>query len=410
MPASSLRIRFPNRRGDELAARLELPSTRPRGHAIFAHCFTCSKDSAAAVRIARALCARGFAILRFDFTGLGQSEGEFAQTTFSTNVADLVAAADWLRAEHQAPTLLLGHSLGGAAVLSAAPDIPEVRAVATLAAPSEPAHVKHLLAGDVDAIERDGSAEVQLAGRGFRIGKDLLDDLDGQRLSARIRQLDAALLVLHSPQDTIVGIDNARAIYEAARHPKSFLTLDGADHLLTNAADADYVADVVSAWASRYLDPDESEVAPEHTEAGEVVVVERDGGLTQEVRAGRHALLADEPTSVAGGSDLGPTPYDYLLAGLGACTSMTLRMYARHKGLPLEGVRVSLTHDRIHAEDCEDCEKTSGQIDRIRRTIELEGDLDDDIRQRLLEIADRCPVHRTLENEKKIETKLVARA
>ncbi|MFT5464311.1 MAG: putative OsmC-like protein/pimeloyl-ACP methyl ester carboxylesterase [Planctomycetota bacterium] len=399
------RLEFDNGRGARLAARIELPVGEPRAWALFAHCFTCGKDIAAATRISRALCRRGFAVLRFDFTGLGSSEGDFANESFSSNLADLRAAADFLRKEYTAPSLLIGHSLGGAAVLAVAADIPEVRAVVTVAAPSDPSHVANLLQDDLQTIERDGKARVLIAGREFNIGREFIEDLKESKQVERIRGLKRALLILHSPQDEIVNIDHARRIYQAALHPKSFVTLDSADHLLSNRNDAEYVADLIAAWSSRYLPESDSSGSTEVAE-GLVRVVEQGGSFTQEIQAGKHTLTADEPLAV-GGADLGPSPYDLLLSALGACTSMTLRMYANHKGWPLQGVSVELKHSKVHAEDCATCESDTGKIDRIERSIKIDGELDDTQRARLIEIADRCPVHRTLEGEKEILTKMV---
>lgn len=386
----------------ELVGRLHPALGPTRAYALFAHCFTCSKDLRAAVRIGRALAERGIATLRFDFTGLGESSGDFADTNFSSNVADLLAAARHLEEHFEAPQLLVGHSLGGAAVLAAAAQIDACRAVATIGAPADPEHVAHLFSNHGEDIARDGEAEVRLAGRRFRIKKQLLDDLRNQCSAERIRQLGRSLLIMHSPTDTIVGIENAGAIYQAARHPKSFVSLDGADHLLSRAVDARYVADVLSAWAGRYLAPtDEVDV-----DVPRAVVVQ--GGrenFRQHVEMGPHTLVGDEPVSV-GGDDSGPTPYDLLLAALGTCTSMTVRMYADRKGWPLEGVEVRMTHDKIHARDCEDCERETGKVDVIDRTLTVKGDLDESQRARLLAIADRCPVHRTLHGEVKIRSHL----
>lgn len=404
MTAQRSLIHFPGAFGTPLAARLDMPAQKPLAYALFAHCFTCSKDSLAATRISAALTERGFGVLRFDFTGLGGSEGDFANTNFSSNVADLVAAANWLRDEHAAPAILIGHSLGGAAVLAAAHEIPEAKAVATIGAPFDPGHVQHLFGDAASVIKADGEAEVTLAGRTFNIRKQFLDDLAGQDSAARIAALRKALLIFHSPRDTTVNIDNAARIFIAAKHPKSFVSLDTADHLLTGKADAVYVAAVLAAWASRYMTVNESDsivVAP-----GVVTVSEaHDGKFAQAIRAGAHAVRADEPASV-GGDDSGFTPYDLLLAGLGACTSMTLRMYADQKKWPLEHVSVHLVHRKVHAEDCAECETRDGKVDRIEREIAITGDLDDAQRARLLEIADKCPVHRTLHSEVSITTQL----
>jgi putative redox protein len=391
-----------------LDARLDLPEGKPRAYALFAHCFTCGKDVFAASRISAGLTRHGIAVLRFDFTGLGMSDGEFANTTFSSNIADLIAAADWLRQEHAAPGILIGHSLGGAAVLAAGEAIPEAAAVCTIAAPAEPAHVRRHLRVSAEEIERDGRGEVRLAGRPFTITRQFLDDIEEHRLEDRIRALGKALLVFHGPRDEVVGIDNATKIFAAAKHPKSFISLDDADHLLTKRQDAIYVADVIAAWAGRFIAPVEAEAVPELTApAGTVVVAEAGAGeYAQAISVGgRHALRADEPLDF-GGTDSGPSPYDLLLAGLGACTTMTMRMYASRKGLALSRASVTLRHDKIHARDCESCETRDGKIDRIAREITLEGDLDDQARAKLVEIADKCPVHRTLHGEILIETTL----
>jgi len=407
MDESMSMVRFPGSLGTALAARLDLPPGKPTAFALFAHCFTCSKDTLAASRISAALTARGVAVLRFDFTGLGGSEGEFANTNFSSNVADLVAAAAWLRMHHEAPKLLIGHSFGGAAVLAAAPEIPEATAVATIGAPFEPAHVKHLLAPALSEIEAAGEATVELAGRTFRVKKQFLDDIGGRNSREAIGNLRKALLIFHSPRDTTVSIDNAAQIFMAAKHPKSFVSLDDADHLLTRREDASYVAAVLAAWVSRYLGAPAMEGRPIVAgEPGVVTVTEtREGKFTQAIQAGKHRLRADEPASV-GGMDTGPSPYDLLLAGLGACTAMTVRMYADVKQLPLDKVTVRLRHDKVHAQDCAECETREGKIDRIEREIELAGGLDEAQRVRLLEIANKCPVHRTLHSEVWISTRL----
>ncbi len=399
----SRKIDFPGATGANLAARLDLPA-KPIAFALFAHCFTCNKDIFAAPRIAQGLTARGIAVLRFDFTGLGASEGEFANTNFSSNVQDLVAAADYLRKNHGAPALLIGHSLGGAAVLAAAPHVPEATAVVTIGSPASADHVTHNFSANLAEIAEKGTATVALSGRSFTITKQFLDDVAEQNILEGLPKLKKALLVCHSPRDEYVGIENATKIFVAARHPKSFLSLDTADHLLRKREDAIYAADMIAAWASRYLPAVEE---PAALPAGTVEVNETLAGhLAQRVRAGRHVLLAGEPVAV-GGDDSGPGPYDYLLAALGACTSMTMRLYAERKGIAAERFSVRLSHRRIHAEDCADCETKEGNIGEITRDISIEGDLPESARTRLMEIADRCPVHETLTHEIKIRSRLV---
>jgi uncharacterized OsmC-like protein/alpha-beta hydrolase superfamily lysophospholipase len=402
MPAEQ--FDFFNADGKRLAGLLNNPAGDARAYALFAHCFTCGKDVHAARRIAEALTALGVGVLRFDFTGLGSSEGEFANTTFSSNVTDLIAAADQLRKLKRAPAILIGHSLGGAAVLAAAAAVPEARAVVTIAAPSDPAHVVGLFKDRLEELTDRGEIDVTLAGRPFRIRHAFLDDVAEQELSGHIAALRKALLIFHSPTDEIVGIDNASRIFAVARHPKSFVSLTGADHLLSRRSDADYVANVIAAWAQRYLDMPPHETAQGHGDPSLVTVREtRRGRFEQEIEAGAHRFLADEPVS-SGGSDNGPNPYDLLLAALGACTAMTLRLYAERKALPLDRVTVRLRHAKIHVADCETCESKEGMIDRIEREIVLEGALDGEQRSRLLEIADKCPVHRTLTSEVDIRT------
>lgn len=398
------RFDFPNARGENLAALLNRPESEPVAFALFAHCFTCGKDNLAAKRIAEALAGRGYAVLRFDFTGIGASEGEFANTHFSSNVADLVAAADHLRRTERAPALLVGHSLGGAAVLAAAAQIPEALAVATIAAPSDPGHVTGLFRDDVAQIRDQGEREVVLAGRPFRIRREFLDDVAEHNLIDHVTSLRRALLVLHSPTDAVVGIENATRIFLAARHPKSFVSLADSDHLLSRRRDALYAGDVIAAWAERYLEIASQPAAGEDARA--VVISETgEGRFQQRVEIGPHHFLADEPVT-AGGLDTGPSPYELLIAGLGACTAMTLRLYAGQKKWPLTGVSVTLRHSKIHAADCATCETKDGMLDRIDRTVALEGPLDEAQRARLLVIADKCPVHRTLTSEIEIRTAL----
>jgi putative redox protein len=385
-------IRFPGAQGADLAARLDTPAAALRAYALFAHCFTCSKDSKAAAFVSQALAAPGIATLRFDFSSL----------EFSSNIDDLVAAADWLRANRAAPQILAGHSLGGAAVLAAAARIPEARAIATIGAPFDPAHVTHLISTPKEAIPAGGDVQVTIGGRPFRVRKQFFDDVSGQNAAETIGGLRKPLLIFHSPRDTIVDIDNAAKIFLAAKHPKSFVSLDHADHLLTRKEDAQYAATVLAAWASRYLDPEKRDEA---VVPGVRVVEAGEGRFAQLIVAGRHRMRADESAAL-GGDDSGPDPYDLLLAGLGACTSMTVRMYAEQKKWPLGRVTVDLRHDKVHAADCAECETREGRIDKIERVITLEGDLDESQRERLLEIANKCPVHRTLHSEVWIPTKL----
>ncbi|OSQ50795.1 bifunctional alpha/beta hydrolase/OsmC family protein [Marivita geojedonensis] len=398
------RITFPGHSGDPLAARLDLPDGPHLATALFAHCFTCSKDIPAARRIAARLASMGIAVLRFDFTGLGHSKGEFANTTFSSNVGDLRAAAEYLTGRGMAPSLLIGHSLGGAAVLRAAGEMAGIKAVVTIGAPFDPGHVTHNFADALEDIDTRGQATVDLGGRPFTIGKAFVEDVTAQALAPAIRGLKAALLVMHAPRDAVVGIENATNIFTAARHPKSFVTLDDADHLITEPRDAEYAAEVIAAWAGRYLHltpPAPPIGAPE----GIIRVSEADPTrFLQDVQSGPHHLLADEPLAY-GGTNRGLSPYGLLAAGLGACTSMTLRMYARRKGWPLTHVSVDVSHDKVHAQDAGT--PAAGNIDLFRRRITVTGDLTTEQRQKLLEIADKCPVHKTLEASSRVETELV---
>ncbi|MFW6081057.1 MAG: alpha/beta fold hydrolase [Desulfosalsimonas sp.] len=400
------RLHFTNRYGHKLAAQMDLPAdSRPEACAIFAHCFTCTKNLKAAHNINQALTRRGIAVLRFDFTGLGQSEGDFAETSFATNVSDLIDAAGYLEKNYKAPEILIGHSLGGAAVLQASADIDSVKAVAVIAAPARPDHVLKHISDAKKKIEEDGEAEVMLAGRPFRIKKQFLDNMKTENMAGVIKNLDRALLILHSPVDNIVGIENSSEIFQAARHPKSFVSLDTADHLLTDKADSLYAGGIIAAWSGRYTQPAGTDRQDAGASEGEVVARAGKSGYMTDITVNGHSLVADEPQS-AGGTNAGPTPYDYLVAGLGACKAITLRMYADRKKWPLDGIRIGLKHRKIHADDCRDCETRKGYLDEIRTTLRLEGDLDEDQRRRLTEIADRCPVHRTLTGEVKIGTTL----
>lgn len=399
------KLEFPSATGEMLAARLDMPDGALRGCALFAHCFTCTKDILAARRIASNLSRLGIAVLRFDFTGLGSSEGEFANTSFRSNVADLVAAADHMRGHVEAPVLLIGHSLGGAAVLAAAHDIPEVKGVVTIGAPADTEHILRMFHEDVETIERDGEAEVSLGGRQFRIGKVFLDAARSSNLLDRLPKLKASLLIMHSPLDEVVGIDNAERIFMAARHPKSYISLDHADHLLTKPEDAEFAAHVIAGWATRFLPADEpqGEKPIENIRVSET----RESKFQNTVQAGLHRFFADEPVS-AGGTDTGPSPYDLLGAALGACTSMTLRMYADFKKLSLGAVTVDVSHAKVHAKDCVECTEEErahgGKIDRFERHISIDGEIAPELAAKIEEIANKCPVHRTLEASAKVVT------
>ncbi|MGI9356991.1 MAG: bifunctional alpha/beta hydrolase/OsmC family protein [Rhizobiaceae bacterium] len=405
---STQKLEFPGHDGGALAARLDLPAGQVRAYALFAHCFTCSKDILAARRIAANLSRQGIAVLRFDFTGLGSSKGEFASTNFSSNAADLKQAADFLRKNYEAPAIMIGHSLGGAAVLAAAGDIDDVKAVVTIGAPSDVEHVLHNFEADLSTIEKQGSALVSLQGRAFTIEKHFIEDARGTALHDKIVNLRKPLLILHSPIDNTVGVENASAIFQAARHPKSFVSLDQADHLLTKVEDAEFAANVIAGWVNRYLEAD----APVSGEAIENVRVSEtgEGKFQQTVLAGKHRFFADEPQSY-GGLDTGPSPYDLMSAALGACTSMTLRMYFDRKGTDLGRVSVTVSHGKVHTTDCAECtndqRSKSGKIDRFERRIEIEGGAPDDLHDKILEIADKCPVHRTLEATSAIATRIV---
>lgn len=400
----SSKISFQNSEGHLLAARLELPADQhPHSFAIFAHCFTCNKNLSAVRNISRSLNQSGIGVLRFDFTGLGESEGDFADTNFSSNVEDLVFAAKFLEENYMAPNLVIGHSLGGAAAIFAASKIDSILAVATIGAPSDPAHVSHLLSSGIDTIEKEGVAEVQIGGRPFMIKKQFLEDLRSGSLSETVKNMRKPILVMHSPQDMTVEIENAANIYHAAHHPKSFISLDGADHLLSRAADSLYAGNVIANWVMRYIDTPEKDVlkSPDRV----VVQLGKQDAFTTEIKAGKHQLIADEPESI-GGNDFGPTPYDLLLSSLGACTAMTIKMYADRKQWDLQEVRVHLSHSKQHAEDISDVDGPAPLIDVIDRSIELEGNLDERQKARIMQIADKCPVHRTLHSDIIVNSKM----
>lgn len=400
---NTIKVDFKNKNGEDLVGFLELPLNQtPHNFVLFAHCFTCNKNFLAVKNISNALASKGFGILRFDFTGLGESEGEFENSNFSGNVEDLIAAADYLRLEHKAPSLLVGHSLGGAATYFAASEISEVKAVATIGTPSTLSHVTHLLEAQLEEIKEKGMASVNIGGRSFNIKRQFLEDLETKTLTSLIPELNKSLLILHSPQDNIVEIKNAEEIYKAAKHPKSFISLDGADHLLSARTDSRYVGELIGSWAYRYLDIPE---IPQPLSQHEVVAQLGEEGYATYIKAGNHNFLSDEPVSV-GGSNFGPSPYDYLSAALASCTSMTIQMYTRRKKWPLQVVETHVNHSKTHAEDCENCENSSAKIDTFERQILLKGDLDEKQKKRIMQIADKCPVHKTLKERVKIITTL----
>nr|WP_299389166.1 bifunctional alpha/beta hydrolase/OsmC family protein [Allomuricauda sp.] len=401
------KISFQNSDGHTLIGRLELPADQhPHNFAVFAHCFTCNKNLLAVKNIGKALTSHGFGVLRFDFTGLGESDGDFSDTNFSGNVGDLVAAAKYLEDHHKAPSLIIGHSLGGAAAIFAAAEIPSIKAVATIGAPSNPVHVKHLLRSGVDEILSTGKATVNLSGRDFTIKKQFLDDLETKSLPETAKALRKPLLILHSPQDDTVGINNAEEIYKAAHHPKSFVSLDGADHLLGRKEDSIYTGEVIAGWAKRYLGTLGVQEQGLKTKHQVVASLNEDDGFTTQMKVGNHYMVADEPTSF-GGNDFGPSPYKLVSAGLSACTVMTIQMYARRKGWKVDNVEVHTSYSKTHAQDCENCEDTTAKIDTFHREIRLTGDLDDKQKQRIMQIADKCPVHKTLHSETQVISTLL---
>ena len=400
------KVTFKNREGQNLVGRLELPANQhPHNYALFAHCFTCNKNLSAIKNIGRALTSNGFGVLRFDFTGLGESEGDFTDTNFSGNIEDLIAAADYLKENFNAPTLLIGHSLGGAAVIYAAGKVPSIKAVATVGAPSSPTHVQHLLKSSLDEIELNGKAVVNLSGRDFTIKKQFLDDLQNKTLSTTLKNLRKPILIMHSPQDKTVGIKNAEELYRTAHHPKSFISLDGADHLLMNKKDSAYVGEVISGWAKRYLDIESTEELP-NTKHQVMASLDFEDVFTTQMKVGSHYMTADEPTTY-GGNDFGPSPYELVTAGLSACTAMTLQMYAKRKGWKIDNVEVHTSYSKTHALDCDDCESSDAKIDTFERDIRITGVFNDQQRERLLQIADKCPVHKTLHSETRIISNLV---
>ena len=400
------KLTFKNRKGIELAAHLYDPlDQKPRFYAVFAHCFTCSQNFSAVRKISTSLSQQGIAVMSFDFTGLGRSEGEFEQSNFSSNITDLIDAADFLEKEFEAPSMLVGHSLGGAAVLYASFELPNIEAVVTIGAPAFPGHVKHLFQESLDKIEELGSAEVRIGGRPFRVSQEFIEDLEQKPLESMLKKLKKSLLIIHSPQDEIVGINNAADLYQAAMHPKSFISLDGSDHMVSKATDSEYLGEVIASWSKRYVFIKVAEGAVFDLGGNQVKVRLSGPGYTTEIKTPYHHLIADEPLEV-GGDNLGPNPYDFLMASLGSCTAMTLKMYAGRKNWPLQEVTVFLNHDKVHVNDSKNPSEKDSKVSRFTRLIELEGDLSEEQRQRLLEISHRCPVHRTLEEDIVIQTLL----
>ncbi len=400
---SSEKVTFKNKEGYELHGKLELPLDQvPHNFVIFAHCFTCNKNFFAVKNICDALTDKGFGVLRFDFTGLGESEGEFSDSNFSGNIEDLLSAEEFLKTNYKSPTLLIGHSLGGAAVYFAAQSLPKVKAIATLGAPSSITHVRHLIKDNIEEINKNGKAVVNIGGRSFSIKKQFIEDLEKKDLKEILPKLKKSILILHSPQDNIVEVKNAEELYIAAKHPKSFVSLEGADHLLSNKKDSQYAGNIIGSWATRYLEiPVLHDLESKHDVAANL----GKSNFTTRIKAGNHHFVADEPLS-AGGNDFGPDPYQLLAAGLAACTSMTIQMYARRKKWPLETVETHINHLKSYNQDCENCESSSAKIDTFEREIVLIGALDEKQQQRILQIADKCPVHKTLHSKVQIITTL----
>lgn len=403
----SERLKIVNKKGYKLQAYLELPANqKPNYYAIFAHCFTCNSSLNAVKHISRALTSHGFGVVRFDFTGLGRSEGDFAESHFSSNVDDLIAVSNYLKEHYDTPSLLVGHSLGGAAVLVAASKLPNIKAVATIGAPSAVSHVKHLFSHGIEKVKAQGHAEVNIGGRPFKIDEDFISDFDKTDLPGIVKSLRKPLLILHSPIDTIVGIKNAEELYVNAHHPKSFVTLDNADHLLSNIKDSMYAGDMIGCWVKRYFEPQEHKMLDT---TGEQIVAHLnlvEDNFTTSIQTAKHDFIADEPSSV-GGDDFGPSPYDFLSAGLAACTVMTLKMYAQRKKWDLQEVYAYVTYSKKHSDDLISNSEQKTRIDHLSKKLVFVGDLDDTQKRRLKEIASRCPVHKTLQNEVFIETELV---
>lgn len=402
----TIKLKIPNRKGNTLNALLELPANqRPNYFAIFAHCFTCSSSLSAVKNISRSLAKDGFGVLRFDFTGLGRSEGDFSDSHFSANVEDLIDVHEFLKASYGTPTLLVGHSLGGAAVLVAASLIEDIKGVATIGAPATVSHVKHLFSHKDNEIPSKGNVQVNIGGRPFNINKDFIENFDKTDLPTIVKNLRKPLLILHAPFDKIVGIENAQQLYTSAHHPKSFVTLDSADHLLMEAKDSIYVGNVIGTWAQRYFPIKENKMLDMEGEklVGHLNLTE--DNFTTFLQTKNHTLIADEPVGI--GDDFGPSPYDLLNASLAACTVMTLKMYAQRKKWDLQEVFVYITNSKKHSDDLDIETEKTGYLDHINKKLKFVGKLDATQKQRLKEIASRCPVHRTLEKGVIFDTELI---
>lgn len=403
----STKLYIQNAKGFQLQAYLELPANQqPSNYVIFAHCFTCSSSLKPVKNISRVLAAHGFGVVRFDFTGLGKSEGEFADSYFSANVDDLLAVNDYMKTHYQAPTLLVGHSLGGAAVIVAASQLDTVKAVATIGAPATIAHVKKHFSHHVQEIAEKGAVEVNIGGIPFKINQEFVDDFDKTDLPEITKHLRKPILIMHAPFDKIVGIDNAHQLYKNAHHPKSFISLNDADHLLLNEKDSRYVGNMIGTWVEAYFDTRNHAVLDTEGEqlVGHLNLLE--DNFTTTIQTQKHSFTADEPKSV-GGDDFGPSPYDFLGAALASCTAMTLKLYAELKKWDLQEVFVYITYSKKHSVDLQDLDKTA-RFNHLLKKLKFIGDLNDSQKRRLKEIASKCPVHKTLLSDIVIETEVIS--
>ena len=403
----STKLNIQNVKGFQLQAYLELPANeKPKNYAIFAHCFTCNSTLKPVKNISRALTSHGFGVVRFDFTGLGKSEGEFADSYFSANVDDLLAVSDYMKEHYQAPSLLVGHSLGGAAVIVAASKLESVKAIATIGAPATTEHVKKHFSHHVNEIAEKGDVEVNIGGRPFKINQEFVDDFDKTDLPEITKSLRKPILIMHAPFDKVVGIENAHQLYLAAHHPKSFISLNDADHLLLENKDSKYVGNLIGAWVQGYFDTRDNEMLDTEGEQLVAHLNLLDDNFTTSIQTAKHTIIADEPESI-GGDDFGPSPYDLLSAALASCTVMTLKLYADRKKWDLQEVYAYITYSRKHSDDLQlDVEKPT-RFDHLSKKLKFVGNLDDEQREKLKEIASKCPVHKTLLSEIIIETELI---